>query len=119
MRHPLKACHTPAALLTALLLCLGTLVAYSQSAPNTTIRPYKVTGINLGPDSEGKTVYMSLYKNNARIDTAIVKDGAFILEGTLPESSFARLDIYREYANFIAGEGEVVVDFNTHLPAAD
>lgn len=118
MRHPLKACHTPAALLTALLLCLGTLVAYSQTAANTTGRPYKVTGINLGPDSEGKHVYMSLYKNNARIDTAIVKDGTFILEGTLPESSFARLDIYREYANFIAGEGEVVVDFNTHLPAS-
>lgn len=118
MRHPLKACHTPAALLTALLLCLGTLVAYSQTAANTTGRPYKVTGINLGPDSEGKHVYMSLYKNNARIDTAIVKDGTFILEGTLPESSFARLDIYREYANFIAGEGEVVVDFNTHLPVS-
>lgn len=118
MKHPLKACHTPAALLTALLLCLGTLVAYSQTAANTTGRPYKVTGINLGPDSEGKHVYMSLYKNNARIDTAIVKDGTFILEGTLPESSFARLDIYREYANFIAGEGEVVVDFNTHLPVS-
>lgn len=118
MRHPLKACHTPAALLTALLLCIGTLVAYSQTAANTTGRPYKVTGINLGPDSEGKHVYMSLYKNNSRIDTAIVKDGTFILEGTLPESSFARLDIYREYANFIAGEGEVVVDFNTHLPAS-
>lgn len=118
MKHPLKACPTPAALLTALLLCIGTLVAYSQTTANTTGRPYKVTGINLGPDSEGKHVYMSLYKNNARIDTAIVKDGTFILEGTLPESSFARLDIYREYANFIAGEGEVVVDFNTHLPAS-
>ena len=118
MRHPLKACHTPAALLTALLLCLGTIVAYSQTAANTTGRPYKVTGINLGPDSEGKHVYMSLYKNNARIDTAIVKDGTFILEGTLPESSFARLDIYREYASFIAGEGEVVVDFNTHRPVS-
>lgn len=118
MRHPLKACHTPAALLTALLLCIGTLVAYSQTAANTTGRPYKVTGINLGPDSEGKHVYMSLYKNNARIDTAIVNDGTFILEGTLPESSFARLDIYREYASFIAGEGEVVVDFNTHLPVS-
>lgn len=118
MKHPLKACPIPAGLLTALLLCLGTLVAYSQTAANTTGRPYKVTGINLGPDSEGKHVYMSLYKNNARIDTAIVKDGTFILEGTLPESSFARLDIYREYANFIAGEGEVVVDFNTHLPAS-
>lgn len=118
MRHPFKTCHTHAALLTALLLCLGTLVAYSQPTANTSNRPYKVTGINLGPDSEGKPVYMSLYKNNARIDTAIVKDGTFILEGTLPESSFARLDLGREYGNFIAGEGDVVVDFNTHLPVS-
>lgn len=67
---------------------------------------------------EGKTVYMRLYDTNQRVDSAKVKDGMFILKGTIPESSYARLDLERKYTNFIAGEGEVVVDFETHLPAS-
>lgn len=63
-------------------------------------------------------LYMSLYDNNQRLDSAEVKDDTFILKGKLAESSFARLDLVRKYANFIAGEGEVVVDFETHLPVS-
>lgn len=77
---------------------------------------YIVSCDKLDADMEGKTVYMMLYDTNQRVDSAKVKDGKFILEGTIPESSYARLDLGREYANFIAGEGEVVVDFETHLP---
>lgn len=78
--------------------------------------PYTVICKNLAPEMEGKTVYMSLYDNNNRIDSAKVTDGAFRLEGRVAESSFARLDLVRDYANFIAGEGELTIDFKTHLP---
>ncbi len=80
-------------------------------------KTYVVTATNLSPEMEGKSVYMSIYDTNKYIDTTIVKNGAFRLEGTVPESSFARLDLERNYANFIAGEGEVTIDFTTHLPA--
>ena len=39
--------------------------------------PYTVICKNLAPEMEGKTVYMSLYDNNNRIDSAKVTDGAF------------------------------------------
>ena len=78
--------------------------------------PYTVICKNLAPEMEGKTVYMSLYDNNNRIDSAKVTDGAFRLEGRVAESSCARLDLVRDYANFIAGEGELTIDFKTHLP---
>lgn len=61
---------------------------------------------------------MSLYENNIRIDSTKVENGSFRLEGEIPESSYARLDLGRNYANFIAGEGEVVIDFESHLPVS-
>lgn len=78
--------------------------------------PYSVSCNRLDADMEGKTVYMSLYDTNERVDSGMVKDGKFLLKGTIPQSSFARLDVGRKYANFIAGEGDVVVDFKSHLP---
>lgn len=87
--------------------------AVAVAAPD---RPYVVTASGLDPEMEGKPVYMSLYDTHTYVDTAIVKNGAFRLEGTVPESAFARLDLDRNYANFIAGEGELAIDFNTHLP---
>lgn len=78
--------------------------------------PYSITSTKLGADMEGKTVYMSIYDTNQKVDSAIVKDGMFLIEGKIPESAHARLDLGREYANFIAGEGDVTVDFEKHLP---
>lgn len=103
-------------------LTIGTTTGIAANPETDTIAskaqmPYSITCTNLSADLEGETVYMSLYDNNLRVDSAIVKDGTFLLEGTLPKSSFARLDIARkEYANFIAGEGDVTVDFGKHLP---
>lgn len=89
---------------------------WSSVAVATPDMPYIVTASNLGPEMEGKSVYMSVYDTNMFVDTAIVKNGSFRLEGTVPESAFARLDLERNYANFIAGEGELTIDFGTHLP---
>lgn len=77
---------------------------------------YTVSCSGLSSQMEGQTVYMSLYDNNMLIDSAKIKDGKFTLNGTIHESSWARLDVGREYANFIAGEGDVIVDFKTHMP---
>lgn len=93
---------------------LATLSAVAVFAA--TDRKYVVTASGLGAESEGKPVYMSIYDTNEYIDTAFVKDGAFRMEGTVPESSFGRLDLGRRYANFIVGEGAVTVDFETHHP---
>lgn len=89
---------------------------WSSVAVATPDKPYIVTASNLGPEMEGKSVYMSVYDTNMFIDTAIVKNGVFRLEGSVPESALARLDLERNYANFIAGEGELTIDFGTHLP---
>ena len=60
--------------------------------------PYSITSTKLGADMEGKTVYMSIYDTNQKVDSAIVKDGMFLIEGKIPESAHARLDLGREYA---------------------
>lgn len=118
MNHTLITNHRLTSLLIAAMLSLSAVAARSLTTDSGITRPYKISGINLGSDDEGKTVYLMLYETNARIDSAKVKEGRFILKGSLPQSSFARLDIGLKYANLIAGEGDVVVDFNTHLPSS-
>ncbi len=118
MYHRFPASYRVAALLAAAILCYPGATARDLQADTVKTFPYKITGTNLDSESEGKTVYMMLYETNAHVDSAKVKDGTFILEGTLPQSSFARLDVYPKYANFIAGEGEVTIDFDTHLPSS-
>lgn len=56
----------------------------------------------------GKTVYMTEYEQNKRLDSAVVKDGKFTF--TRNDRGMRRLEAGRLYANFIAEPGTIAVD---------
>ena len=80
---------------------------------------YSVSGRLANPDLEGKKVYVRVYDTQEVIDSTVVHDQAFRLEGTASAPYFARIfpEGNVEYANFIL-EDSVIIDFQKHAPAS-
>lgn len=105
-----KYIATPGARLArTLLLLAATATAQAQS-------PYHITGHIDRPEAEGCKVYLTLADSKARIDSAIVRDGHFVMTGIAPWRQYARIDAEDDtsFATFVIDD-TVTVDFNTHL----
>lgn len=86
-------------------------IAFSASAFE-----YTITGDFNSSECDGKKAYLMLYDNNMIIDSAIVNDGKLTMKSSSLKSGNARIDVGREYANLILSPGEIVVDFENHVP---
>lgn len=76
---------------------------------------YAVKGEIKGQD--GKTIIMSDYgKNNQIIDSAIVKNGVFIMEGEYDRHGFIRVECGRDFYSNCILDTLVLPNFTTHLP---
>lgn len=88
-------------ILTAALAAAGVGATYAQG--------YTIRGT--APASEnGKTVYMTEYEKNARVDSAVVKEGKFTFSRS--DKGMRRLSVERLYANIIAEPGTITVDMS-------
>lgn len=67
--------------------------------------------------AEGKTVYLTEYDTNDRIDSTVVKDGRFELKGNFSRDAVARVECARNFASCVL-DSVVTLDFDTHLPKA-
>ena len=75
---------------------------------------YVVSGAVSGCD--GKKIYMKDYARNATIDSAIISNGSFALNGSYSRDAFVRVGFENRYANCILSEGPTEVDLSTHSP---
>ena len=80
---------------------------------------YSVSGRLENSDLEGKKVYVRVYDTQEVIDSTVVHDLAFRLEGTASAPYYASiyLEGRRQYADFIL-EDSVIIDFQKHAPAS-
>ena len=80
---------------------------------------YSVSGRLENPDLEGKKVYLRVYDTQEVIDSTVVHDLAFRMEGTASAPYYASIYIEgrRQYADFIL-EDSVIIDFQKHAPAS-
>lgn len=91
----------------------GTLALFA--ACSTTPSGYTVEG--LLPDStfNGKTLYMTRYDDNKRIDSAVVEGNKVVFTGVADTAHYCRIDVSRPlYASFILENGEIAIDFEAH-----
>lgn len=89
-------------ILTAAMVATSFGAAHAQS--------YTIRGT--APESEnGKTVYMTEYDRNQKVDSAVVKEGRFTF--TRSDKGIRRLDLGRKlYTNLIAEPGTITVDIS-------
>lgn len=84
---------------TAALAAAGLGAAHAQG--------YTIRGT--APAAEnGKTVYMTEYEQNQKVDSAVVKEGKFSF--TRSDKGIRRLNLGRSYASIIAEPGTITVD---------
>lgn len=69
------------------------------------------------PDKDGRTVYLLDYDTNQRIDSTLVSNGSFKIEGNYDRDACARVECETLYSNCIL-DGEVTLDFESHSPKA-
>lgn len=97
----------------AAVCALSTVACHFASDPSS----YRVSGSVPDTSLNGKTVYMVLPYRNRVLDSAIVKDGRFVFEGSVKKPLLCTIDASGKYVMLILENGRIQVDFDTHLPA--
>lgn len=76
---------------------------------------YHINGKTSLADFEGKTIFLKVYSNEdlVNIDSAVVKDGGFVLSGRLDSTIFANLFIEdRSLMPVVIESGEINIELN-------
>ena len=72
---------------------------------------YTVVGVVSDSSANGKTIYITRYDDNKRLDSTVVRDNRFVFTGTVDTASLCYIDLRRTaFANLILEEGNIAVD---------
>lgn len=95
-------------------ISLAVLLASASCSQRPTTAHYVVQGELSDSASHGKTIYMTRYDDNKRIDSTVVEGKCFRFEGMVDTSAFCRIDITPfEYASLMLEPGDITV-YPTH-----
>lgn len=69
------------------------------------------------PEHDGEKFYITDYfKDNEKIDSAIVSGGKLLFEGSYSRQAFVRIEHGRMYCNTVLEDTPTVLDINNHYP---
>ncbi|MCM1050672.1 MAG: AhpC/TSA family protein [Paenibacillus sp.] len=77
---------------------------------------YTVSGDLGTTDLDGQKAYLMLNDNNHLLDSAVITNGRFTINGHSSKGGWARVDAGREYACLIVTPSTIEVDFINHAP---
>lgn len=76
---------------------------------------YTVTGCLPDSSSHGEKIYIVSYDLEKLMDSTVVNGNAFEFKGSADTAIFCRVDVNRQYVNFILENGNIVLDFEKHV----
>lgn len=80
----------------------------------TTPNTYTISGEVAGVDSENKEIYLYSMGTDVTLDTAVIKEGKYLFEGTLenPDIAVVMVEKKKNYVPFILEPGDIIINIS-------